>query len=404
MVKLNSTILSLAALAVFAPSSINAASTPTCNEQSKCIQWTVTKLDTDSCGVGGDCPVEVCMLVKGDLGEGDDKCGKGGGSATFSHMCSQTDSSGCPQWMDVAKTIPKLGDGSSTTCSESGQGSGVAAFGGKCSNSNNVLMCQEGKPGQTLYWILKDGEDSVQESKSYSMTYDSNTGCEAAVQCSNYEYKCGSTGSDVQKKKERTWAFTIPDGTNGSCNVCTGAVSPADPAQPESPADPAQPESPADPAQPESPADPAQPESPADPAQPATPAGAGPTTISYEHESNSKRCKNFIWEGAVSPGNLEEGCFARCVSLQECTGFSLSSSTCRLCNEKFETEGKSGHTLFKIKDRDDDPPFTGVHAKVKCSDDWLISESTVATQQECFSACEADSDCMTFSVSDRAFK
>ncbi|KAL3943473.1 MAG: hypothetical protein SGBAC_002437 [Bacillariaceae sp.] len=149
-------------------------------------------------------------------------------------MCSQSDSTGCPRWVDDANTVPLLGDDSKTTCSLSGKGSAVGAFGGKCSNSNDVLMFQEGSPGLTLYWILKDGEDSDQESTPYTnMPYfGASTGCSASVERINYDYKCGSDGNDVQKKKEDTWASTIPDGTDGSCDVCAGSNPPLTPTPP----------------------------------------------------------------------------------------------------------------------------------------------------------------------------
>jgi len=221
--KLSSNILGLAALAAF-PSMALAGPPETCAQQSSCIDFSVTKLDSDACNVGGDCTVEVCMHVDGSL----PGCIKGGTDA-FSHMCSQTGSSGCPVWADAAQTIPVLGSetdsGLSTEkdCELSGKGSGVGAFGGKC-NGNDVYMCQEGKPGQTLYWILKDGSDKVEEDPhpTYTKTYTDASGaaCSAAVECSNFDYKCGTTGSDQQKKFERTWAFTIPDGTSGSCDPC----------------------------------------------------------------------------------------------------------------------------------------------------------------------------------------
>ncbi|CAJ1968920.1 unnamed protein product [Cylindrotheca closterium] len=225
--KLNANLLSLAALAAL-PSMTYAAPVSTCDAQSSCLKFSVTKLNEDACGVGGDCAVEVCMQAKGGY------CDKGG-SEGFSHMCMQSNGAGCAVWADSpANTIPILGDyGDAGTCSNgeiSGQGSGVPTFGGKCEDKNDVTMCQEGKPGQTLYWILKDGEDSTQEDRSYIKPYfdaaGADTGCTGQVRCFNYEYKCGTTGNDVQKEKERTWAFTIPDGTGGSCDTCGGTPTP----------------------------------------------------------------------------------------------------------------------------------------------------------------------------------
>eukprot|EP00526_Cylindrotheca_closterium_P009132 CAMPEP_0113639850 /NCGR_PEP_ID=MMETSP0017_2-20120614/20913_1 /TAXON_ID=2856 /ORGANISM="Cylindrotheca closterium" /LENGTH=517 /DNA_ID=CAMNT_0000551099 /DNA_START=1025 /DNA_END=2578 /DNA_ORIENTATION=- /assembly_acc=CAM_ASM_000147 len=230
--KLNANLLSLAALAAL-PSMVHAAPPTTCDEWKPCIEFSMTKLNADACGIGGACTIEVCMTVDGSRSE----CIKNSATESFSHMCTQTGSSGCPAWSDTAQTIPIMGpevdDTSVSTrgdCSLSGQGSGVGAFGGKCSG-NEVLMCQEGKPGQTLYWTLKDGSDQTEEHPTYSMDYkDGNgaaTGCSASVSCGNYNYKCGATGSDTQKKFERTFGFTIPDGTNGSCDACGSTPTPA---------------------------------------------------------------------------------------------------------------------------------------------------------------------------------
>jgi len=69
-------------------------------------------------------------------------------------------------------------------------------------------------PGQTLYWILKDGMDRVQESVTYDMPFatekESADDCSASVRFFRYEYKCGTNGSSRQKMFERTWAFTVP--------------------------------------------------------------------------------------------------------------------------------------------------------------------------------------------------
>lgn len=212
--KLSSNLLSLAALATY-PSVVHAAPTATCAEQAPCIDFTMTKLDTDACGIGGECTIEVCFQVDGS------NCIKGG-TDSFSHMCSQSDSKGCPVWQNDDGVTPLLGAGSSSTCSDSGKGSGVAAFDGKCS-ANKVSMCQEGKPGDTLYWILKDGNNNVQEASGLTFPKIVN-GCAVEVACGNYEYNCGSNQIDSQMKKERTWAFTIPDGTGSCPSACEPVV------------------------------------------------------------------------------------------------------------------------------------------------------------------------------------
>jgi len=214
--KLDANLLSLATLAAFPSMLVNAGPANTCDDQSSCIQFSVNKLDTDACSVGGECTVEVCMYVSGGLSG----CGKGAGK-TFSHMCMQGNANGCAEWSDAAQTIPQMGKDSGTSCTATGEGSGVAAFGGKCETGSDVLMCQEGKPGQTLHWILKDGNDEGGEDKTYTMPYylEGAAGCSStSVKCFNNVYNCGN--SDAQKAKERTWSFTIPEADGGSCDPC----------------------------------------------------------------------------------------------------------------------------------------------------------------------------------------
>jgi hypothetical protein len=200
------------------------ASVDTCDMQKPCVDWTMSKLDSSTCGLGGDCTVEVCIIVDESL----DGCTKSG---TFSHMCDQTGSDGCPLWNDASE--PTLGSGadpvmsgsgSTGSCTDdTGEGGGAGQVSGKCTGFSSIKMCQEGVPGQTLYWILKDGSDStIETEKPYSFTYDNESGCDAEVSCVSNLKQCG--GGDTQQLMERTWMFKIPD-TTGSCDIC-GSVDP----------------------------------------------------------------------------------------------------------------------------------------------------------------------------------
>jgi hypothetical protein len=214
--KLEMKLNSIALLAIVAMPSAYAG-VDTCALQEPCVDWTMSKIDSASCGLGGDCFIEVCMIVDSTRSG----CSKNGG--TFSHMCDQTGSDGCPIWNDASS--PLLGDGTDPVMSGSDEGGDCAAatgegttgqVSGKCEGFAYIKMCQEGVPGQTLYWILKDGSDTATETqKEYSYTYD--TGCDAEVSCVNNLERCA--GSANQQKMERTWRFKIPD-TTGNCDVC----------------------------------------------------------------------------------------------------------------------------------------------------------------------------------------
>ncbi|CAJ1946111.1 unnamed protein product [Cylindrotheca closterium] len=209
----------LAALATV----VNALPTETCAQQSECISFDIKKMDSDACGIGGDCVVEICMFVSGTSGN----CIKGG-TDTFSHMCMQSDASGCPAWKEDG--APALGEGDSTTCTASGEGYGTVTFDGKCSG-NDVLMCQEGKPGDTLYWILKDGGSTIEEDVTYDLPYTvagETEDCSNTVRCFNGEYNCGENDNKAQQARERTWSFTIPEGDGSSCDVCAPGTPPGD--------------------------------------------------------------------------------------------------------------------------------------------------------------------------------
>jgi hypothetical protein len=183
----------------------------TCTEQKPCVDWTMEKLDESSCGLGGDCTVEVCMIVDENL----DGCGKSG---TFSHMCDQTGADGCAAWTDDTGLVPVMsGDDGPGDCSEDTGAGSTGQVSGKCSTFGYIKMCQEGLPGTTLYWILKDGNDKNLEAVQDYFVTPADTGCLSKVSCVNNLYQCG--GGDNQLKMERTWMFEIPAST-GNCDIC----------------------------------------------------------------------------------------------------------------------------------------------------------------------------------------
>ncbi|KAL3930334.1 MAG: hypothetical protein SGBAC_011809, partial [Bacillariaceae sp.] len=207
--KLYLSLFLVAVATVALPTTVDAASADTCAQQSVCVDFELKTLTSDDCGVEGRCPVEVCMIVDGDMTNEHGTCQKGSSSG-FSHMCTQSDSTGCAVWEDDAQTIPLLGEGSSKDCALDGKGSGTPIFGDKCEGANEVRMCQEGKPGQTLYWILKDGNAPDEEDpnpQQFDFTWHTN-GCEAEVHCFNYMHRCGGVregtdpATDAQAQKE----------------------------------------------------------------------------------------------------------------------------------------------------------------------------------------------------------
>jgi hypothetical protein len=208
-------LLALAAMPV-----AHADNVETCDEQEPCVAWTMDKIDPTSCLLGGLCTVEVCMMVDSSL----PSCNKTG-TETFSHMCDQTETDGCPRWNDAIEpnlgdgTVPSMSGGNLTgSCTTDTGEDNSTQVSGKCQGFSYVKMCQEGVPGQTLYWILKDGAASANETlKEYTFNYA--TGCDADITCINNLEKCA--GGTQQQEFERTWRFTIPD-TTGPCAICGG--------------------------------------------------------------------------------------------------------------------------------------------------------------------------------------
>jgi hypothetical protein len=188
-----------------------------CSAQAECIDFTITRRESSSCAVTGNCAIEVCMILDTDK-EG---CSKEG---PISHLCGANDANGCAAY-DTDGFSPLTGKGDSDNCSLTGE-DGTAAFDGKCEpSSNKVVMCQEAAPGQTVYWALKDS--SVEDTGVYDYTgnftftgNDETTTCSPTIECTGGtadEIQCADPSNDMYQYT-RVWKYTIPD--RGSCDLC----------------------------------------------------------------------------------------------------------------------------------------------------------------------------------------
>jgi hypothetical protein len=204
-------------LALVAMPMAHASSVDTCDMQQPCISWTMAKFDESTCGLTGDCTVEVCMTVdENALG-----CTKSG---LFSHMCDQTDAAGCAAWTDDTGLVPVMsGDGDVGDCFLDTGAGATGQVSGKCTEFSKITMCQEGLPGTTLYWILKDGSDTTDGDVGvYNFMDDvaGGTGCPYKVTCENNLQQCA--GKTQQLLMERTWMFEIPEVTvTTDCDICS---------------------------------------------------------------------------------------------------------------------------------------------------------------------------------------
>jgi hypothetical protein len=152
-------------------------------------------------------------------------------SGTFSHMCDQTDAAGCAAWTDDTGLVPVMsGDGDVGDCFLDTGAGATGQVSGKCTEFSKITMCQEGLPGTTLYWILKDGSDTTDGDVGvYNFMDDvaGGTGCPYKVTCENNLQQCA--GKTQQLLMERTWMFEIPETTD--CDICSSP--PTDPPVPE---------------------------------------------------------------------------------------------------------------------------------------------------------------------------
>lgn len=183
---------SISIVALAAAPLANAASIATCSDQAGCFTFSINQMSGPSCGFG-ECSVEVCMIIDTSL----PTCAKSGGS--ISHVCDMTGPDGCPVYEGQT---PKLGTGGgeNESCDAIyGEGHGSGGIPGKCAGVSKITMCQEGFPGDTLHWIIKDGSgrDAGGADTGFSMTHEYDAGCHAAVSCQNNLYACGDTTSQL---------------------------------------------------------------------------------------------------------------------------------------------------------------------------------------------------------------
>lgn len=202
-------IFSLLALADTA----HAGSVGTCAEQWKCITFSVEKMDSSDvqCSVG-DCPIEVCMEV--DTGK--DGCAKGADNS-ISHGCDASDNNGCAyDHPDPTKTGTPYFDqgdyeGACPVNATIGDGSTSTVLGSsKCEDVKKLKFCQEGVPGDTFYWILKDSDDNgANDTWTPTLTLQDDYGCTMTISCSGQLHTCGNKDSVSQFDFERTWSLTV---------------------------------------------------------------------------------------------------------------------------------------------------------------------------------------------------
>lgn len=134
------------ASATWSPSNPKPPSYPadTCSKQFDCIDWQVRKLATSSCSCGS-CAIEVCLVLDLNTNGDNPACVKSSGS--LDHACDMADSKGCPRWKD---TTPWDYDGLLSPLFNL-----LGFYDSTCGGpSDGFKMCQIGKPGDSLSFIL----------------------------------------------------------------------------------------------------------------------------------------------------------------------------------------------------------------------------------------------------------
>jgi hypothetical protein len=122
----------------------------TCIEQEPCLKWEVTKLSgsaSENCGIeAANCPIKICMLLDTSA----PNCIKKGDPV--SHTCDNANSTGCVRsdpWIQYTGGVdPK---GTAGNCNPED----ATAWEEKCESVPvGVRLCQIGKPGDKLDWIV----------------------------------------------------------------------------------------------------------------------------------------------------------------------------------------------------------------------------------------------------------
>jgi hypothetical protein len=132
------------------PGGGNPGGIKTCDEQEPCLKWVVSKLSgaaSDNCGIeAANCPIKICMVLDTDA----PNCTKNGG--TVSHTCDNANSLGCVRsaaWIQNSGGVD--GPGGTGNCNPTG----ATAWEEKCDTvPDEVRLCQIGKPGDVLFWIV----------------------------------------------------------------------------------------------------------------------------------------------------------------------------------------------------------------------------------------------------------
>lgn len=174
-----------------------------CEAQHNCISWSITPLPSGSglCShvYDNSCTARVCLILNTAFEHCPKVCD------TVSHMCDGSNSNGCPHDTHFTDDFEE-----NTTCvGEIGMGHDVPIFNKtKCSGFDSIIMCQEGLPGSTLSWVVKDG-DSV---TSNGMLFGNGTLQNANRTCESGLYKCqeANKGSENLLNTSHTWNFTVP--------------------------------------------------------------------------------------------------------------------------------------------------------------------------------------------------
>ena len=188
-----------------------------CSEQAGCIRFTKKVVDGASCSISGNCLYQVCLTF--DLTR--TGCVKTFGD-TISHVCDRATGNGCP------RSDGGFDPDGSGTCSNMYWPPYSQS---KCSAPDGYQMCQIGAPGETLDFLLKDGDDSNDEYIAYTQANstgspffaDPNSSCDR-LSCTNAN-QYDNCGGDTQAlwAKERIWKYAL--GT--TCNNCGGQPDPS---------------------------------------------------------------------------------------------------------------------------------------------------------------------------------
>jgi len=159
-----------------------AAPIASCEEQATCLDFShtiVTSSTSLACYAGEGCVVEVCMEYKDD-----DDCIKDG--ATISHICDGADINSCPYSpadLDIGAPASEVPPG--------------------------TRFCQYAKPGDTVYFSVKDGNYVGDGSTYYEILGDA---CNPHITCAQAATtgigSCNNVGP--QLNKEMVWSYTVP--------------------------------------------------------------------------------------------------------------------------------------------------------------------------------------------------